>query len=309
MAAPILVTGSHRSGTTWVGAVLSLSGEAHLIHEPFNPRYYRSWLTAPPPHWFEHVAGHNAERYSPDVTRILALRPPFGAMLGRARSPRQLAMVGREQLSATRGRRLKRRALLKDPIAFFSAEWLAGEHGFQPLVLIRHPAAFASSLKRLDWQFDFRNLLHQSALMQEELRDFRGEVEAAVDEPLDVIGQATLLWRIFARVTMSYREAHPDWLVWRYEDLAARPLEGFRQLYTALSLSWSAGVASAVEGLSSPHNPAEPEQGDKGGVARNSEAAMWTWRTRLTPAEADRVHAATRQLADSFGYGSAGWPP
>ena len=30
---------------------------------------------------------------------------------------------------------------------------------FQVVVSVRHPAAFASSLKRLNWNYDFRNLL------------------------------------------------------------------------------------------------------------------------------------------------------
>ena len=34
--APILVTGAHRSGTTWVGRMLCASGEAHYVSEPFN---------------------------------------------------------------------------------------------------------------------------------------------------------------------------------------------------------------------------------------------------------------------------------
>jgi LPS sulfotransferase NodH len=33
---PILVTGAHRSGTTWVGKILCASGEAAYISEPLN---------------------------------------------------------------------------------------------------------------------------------------------------------------------------------------------------------------------------------------------------------------------------------
>ncbi|MCF8233846.1 MAG: hypothetical protein K9G67_15655 [Bacteroidales bacterium] len=32
----ILVTGAHRSGTTWVGHVMREAPEVHYIHEPFN---------------------------------------------------------------------------------------------------------------------------------------------------------------------------------------------------------------------------------------------------------------------------------
>jgi len=36
MRKPILVTGSHRSGTTWAGRSLVLAPNTAYIHEPFN---------------------------------------------------------------------------------------------------------------------------------------------------------------------------------------------------------------------------------------------------------------------------------
>lgn len=33
---PILVTGSHRSGSTWVGNIMATSPSVNYIHEPFN---------------------------------------------------------------------------------------------------------------------------------------------------------------------------------------------------------------------------------------------------------------------------------
>jgi len=33
---PILVTGSHRSGTTWAGKMISACPNVGYIHEPFN---------------------------------------------------------------------------------------------------------------------------------------------------------------------------------------------------------------------------------------------------------------------------------
>ena len=38
-AKPILVTGAHRSGTTWVGKMLALAPGVGYVHEPFNPRF------------------------------------------------------------------------------------------------------------------------------------------------------------------------------------------------------------------------------------------------------------------------------
>ena len=35
-ARPILVTGSHRSGSTWLGQMIGASDAVGYIHEPFN---------------------------------------------------------------------------------------------------------------------------------------------------------------------------------------------------------------------------------------------------------------------------------
>ena len=37
---PILVTGSHRSGTTWTGKMIGFSPNVVYIQEPFNKKYY-----------------------------------------------------------------------------------------------------------------------------------------------------------------------------------------------------------------------------------------------------------------------------
>ena len=47
MAAPVLVTGLGRTGTTWVGRMLCLSGELNYLHEPFG--FYTSHVRWPAP--------------------------------------------------------------------------------------------------------------------------------------------------------------------------------------------------------------------------------------------------------------------
>lgn len=305
-AQPILVTGSHRSGTTWTGRMLALSGEAFEVHEPFNPYIYKTWFRHRPDVWFQHVDDRNAAEWESEVARVVALRPAVAAIALRGRSPRALARAGEIALSARRARRAGQRALLKDPIAFFAAAWLAERFGMRNVVLVRHPAAFASSLKRLDWQFDFGNLSSQERLLAGDLAEYADEIRAAARGGLDVIDQAVLLWRIFTARSLAYRDAHPDWLVLRYEDLAADPVTGFAKLYADLDLSWSPQVKQRVEALTGEGNVTEVAAGDRGGVERNSGEAMWTWLRRLTPQEIARIREGTADLGPAF-YGDTDW--
>ena len=59
--------------------------------------------------------------------------------------------------------------LLKDPFAVLSLRWFAEVLHCRIVVTVRHPAAFASGLKRLGWSFDFGDLLRQPLLMRDHL--------------------------------------------------------------------------------------------------------------------------------------------
>jgi hypothetical protein len=229
-------------------------------------------------------------------------------MIRRERRPRHVFRVLQEAIGAAKGRRHGARPLLKDPIAFFSAEWLATAFRSEVLVLVRHPAAFAGSLKRLGWDFDFRNLTSQPRLMEGPLADCASEVREAADADLDIIGAAIVLWRVVNSVALRYRAKHPAWAVRRYEDLAMDPIGAFRQLYGELGLAWSPAVETGVRRHSGERNVTNVAGGDKGGVKRDSRAAMWTWADRLTPEEIVRIRSGTDDIAAAF-YSDQDWQP
>ena len=133
------------------------------------------------------------------------------------------------------------RPLLKDPIAVFSAEWLAETFGAQVVVLIRHPAAFADSLNRAGWNYDFSNFLRQPLLMERYLYRFADEIRAAAAQPMDILDQASLLWRAIYHTVYEYQQAHPAWYFVRHEDLSLDPIAEFRRLFGYLDLPFSTG--------------------------------------------------------------------
>ncbi len=305
---PILVTGSHRSGTTWVGRMLSAAhGVAHL-HEPLNPANRLSWLGVPPRHAFLYIDDADTHDYGPAFDRMMQFRPPVVAQLRTVRSPRNLAANVRESARAVRWRRRATRVLLKDPLALMSADWFARRYDASVVLMVRHPAAFAGSLKRLDWRFDFGEFLAQPDLMTAHLEPYADEIAAAAASPPEIIDQAILLWRCLNSVVAAEARRHPDWLLVRYEDVAADPARRTRELYDHLRLRWDASTANAVERLSSAENPVEADTTKTRDVQRDSGAAMWTWRARLEPDEVARVRMGTADVAAQF-YGNDDWVP
>ena len=52
---PILVTGAHRSGTTWVGKMIVASQDVAYISEPLNVWHRRGVLKTPTQYWYTYI--------------------------------------------------------------------------------------------------------------------------------------------------------------------------------------------------------------------------------------------------------------
>jgi hypothetical protein len=307
LPAPILVTGSHRSGTAWTGRMLALSPGVGYVHEPFNVARWPGWTRRPLPHWYQYVCEDNEAAYVDLVDDILRFRYPLMNLLA-VRDLRHLAQVGGEWPPASFNRLRRARPLMKDPIALMSAEWLARRFHMQIVVMIRHPAAFAGSIKRLDWRFDFRNWADQPLLLQHLAGPYEREIRSFIERERDVIDQAVLMWNVTHHVIMGYRDRHPDWLYVRHEDLSEQPVDGFRELYQRLDLRWNQRVERAILRSSTATSRREVPTYLHRTVRRHSQAARWTWAHRLNPQEQERVREGTAKLASAF-YGEEDWIP
>ena len=156
---PILVTGLHRSGTTWCGRLLSAGSEAYYVHEPFNRFHPPGICPARFDRWFQYVGAKNEDQYAPAIDQTYSLRFSPGlhitsslasshphwhdGVFGAVWSVREWARWTRARLSGLR-------PLVKDPHALFAAEWIADRYDAQVVVLVRHPAGFVDSVQRAD---------------------------------------------------------------------------------------------------------------------------------------------------------------
>lgn len=304
---PIFVTGAHRSGSSWVGEMLSASRQAAYVHEPFNLIVRPGWTPRPLPHWYLYVTEENAATYRAAVEPAFRLRYP---VRGRGPlTPRGMGVVAVRAAQSALARRRRRRPLVKDPLALFSTEWLVSTFGAVPVVLVRHPAAFASSLARLDWRFDFTNWLDQPLLVRDHLGPFVDDIRAHMKRSeageADLIDEAALMWRVIYATVATFRRRHADWIFRRHEDLSARPAEEFAALYEHLGLTWNGRAERAVT-RSTTGSRAEGRPGTVAPSRRDSTAVTRLWASRLEPAAVDRLRAAVDDVASAF-YSDDDW--
>jgi sulfotransferase family protein len=296
---PILVTGSHRSGTTWVGKMIACHPRVMYFSEPFNPQYH----PLPISNWWHRITDADQELFRAYLRPSAELRYPWLRQLPNEPLPGSKRVL--RALRYLRRRWLGYRPLLKDPIALLSAEWLAQEYPTQVIVLIRHPASFASSIKRLGWLFPAAHLLRQESVMRDWLHPYEAELRRLLRGPADILDHAIVAWRVLHHVIRIYQERHSDWLFCRHEDLSLAPVDRFGQVFQFLGLAFTPEIRAAVEQHSSDDNPREAG-GEIHKLKRNSKANIWNWQERLTPGEIDRVRRQTEELADYF-YGDQDW--
>jgi hypothetical protein len=302
---PILVTGCHRSGTGWVGQVIASSPTPiGYLWEPFSLLHRPGTLDVRWPYWFPYVCTENGPAYRDAIERTLRWEYAAAAELAAVRSPKDAARMARDWSRFRRHRRSEAIPLFKDPIAVLSSEWLAAEFDMRVVLLVRHPAAFAASIKRLHWTHPFDHFTRQPLLMRDHLQPYAEELHRFAEHEQDIVDQAILLWLVIHDVMDTYARRHPDWLVVRQEDLARRPREGFRRVLGHLGLRYDGTVDRFVEATTSAENPAESRQLDS--VCRDSVSHLSNWKRRLTPAEIERVRTRTAPVADRF-YSAEEW--
>ena len=302
----ILVTGSHRSGTTWVGKMIAASPTVGYIQEPFFPgrRPGICGVTFPEP--FAYVTDDSGEAFYSHIKAMLAFRFQFGAALAALRTPRDAAIILKYGTRFCRYRARRSIPLIKDPLAVFSAEWLARRFDMKVIVMIRHPAAFACSIRRVNWRHDFSSFLHQPLLLRDHLSPFEEEIRAFVKVERDILDQAAFLWKLIYSVVHKYRQVHPEWTFLHHEDVANDPLRQFASVFQKLDLDFSPGVRRIIEDYSNSANPLMPRKGSVRFGKRNSKALVQHWKTELTEAEVLRLRREVGEIADAF-YLDSDW--
>ncbi len=291
----ILISGSHRSGSTWAGNVLAQASNVRYVHEPFNIGIPRS--NSPLRYWFEYISKKHKSQKS--IIRYLnsfigTFNKYMLKQLLLVRSINDFSFLITDIKS-----RIKYRAIIKDPLAIMSAEWIYKKYNWNILILIRHPAAFIASLKVKDWQFDYNHLINQQELLETSLKKYQAEIYDYAEKKRDIIDQGILLWNIIHDVILSYESRYShEWLFLRHEDLSLNPLQEFKKVFKHLDLSFDQNVQNYIIETSNAIEKSE--------LKRNSANNIKSWKNRLSQDEIKRINEGTRQIWTKF-YSENDW--
>jgi len=301
---PILVTGSHRSGTTWVGKMLSADADTAYISEPLNVLHRPGVYRTPVKYWYTYITDENGAEYLPAFNELLDFKYHTAREVLSLRSFKDFLRMGRDFHTFFNGSMRGQRVLIKDPFAVFSTPWFEKQLHSKVVITVRHPGGFASSLKRLGWNFDFNNFLNQPLFMRDHLEGDRAAMESMPKD--DIVGQAALLWKIIYRFVHGTRSLFPQFHIVRHEDLSLDPISRYQALYQSLGLDFTERVRDIIQNSSSSENPAKLAKNKTYSVRLDSRANLDNWKKILSPEEITRVRKITEGVSESF-YSDEEW--
>jgi len=295
-----------------VGKMLAADALTAYISEPLNVLHRPGVFHAKVAHWYQYVCDENEHEYLPAFQELLEFDYHLWDEIRSLRSRKDFLRMGRDFLIFYNGLMRGQRALLKDPFAVFSTPWFAKKLNCKVVITVRHPAAFASSLKRLNWPFDFQDLLDQPLLMRDHLEPYRDQMQSIKSD--DVIGQAALLWKVIyhsVHTTLRQaqdgaRELNPNFIIVRHEDLSRDPIAGYRKLYKSLDLEFTPRVEKIILNSSSSENPKELSSKKIYSVKLNSRTIVDIWKKRLSGEEIDRIRKMTEEISALY-YSDVEW--
>jgi len=302
---PILVTGAPRSGTTWVGRTIAAARSVRYIHEPFQVMQPRCACGNQFDHWFSYVSGEQQAKVAGHLRHVLGSplnRFDLLNLVIRLRTAPSLK-YSLQQLYRYGHSLFRSRPLLKAPIACLSADWLASTFDMDVIVTVRHPAAFVSSYKKLNWSHPFSHFAAQPALMQEQLHPFEEEIHRFIRDPQDIVDQASLLWRLIYFVLLKNQQKN-DWMLVRHEDIACDPHHYFRGIFRRLGLPYTRWISRRVNAQTDSESTTGGN--DPYNIKRNSRQVLGRWKHELTSDEIKRVRKRVEDVAAAI-YTDCDW--
>lgn len=270
----ILVTGAIRSGTTFVGKVLSLPLSVDYIHEPFNGGYS---LPEKTPFHSRYVRpGDDAaatKRYREQLSQIFSYNFALNTTIHsgdpwfKKIAKRVVGSRGPFYLRLAKKNPLHRAAVIKDPVGWSATECLHRQFGVTPVIIVRHPVSLAASLERVGWWPGLQEIARQPDLVEDYFADEKTLLRRDWTDPML---EAAARWRLSYKMLFAQAHEHPGWQVVTHETLCQHPVAEFKRLYRVLDLPWSASVARRVRRLTGGSNSAEASKGQAMDLRRNS---------------------------------------
>jgi hypothetical protein len=287
----ILLVGTARSGTSWLGYAMGRAPGARFYYEPDNVDADPTEANSAGRRGFGPYPliepGEDDNTFTPLWDMVFSGRFPFSAggkqrLRPAARAVLQMPRAIRDPIvrrAATLSTRLPSRpgwTIVKSIYATFSLDWLTQRYQPQVVAIQRHPFNVVSSWRQL--KIPLFDLAGRPAMRERFLHPLGIQPPAA-----DASELTQIAWHVglLTHVLGDAVDRHPDWHLATHEDLCADPSRRIHDIFDRVGLTWTSGVERFLTENDQPGEGLKPvrvtaEQPDR-------------WRQRLSPAEVAEI--------------------
>lgn len=265
----ILVAGTARSGTTWLGDLISTQLSCRILFEPFNPDLVNEYSKF---NYFQYMRPEDDDE---ELHRFA-----HKVFTGTIRN---------EWIDRQNERLISSYRLIKEIRANLLLKWINNRFPDVPILfLIRHPCAVVLSRMQLGWATDrdIEPLLSQPDLVSDHLQDKLDLMHAArTDEEKHAI-----IWCISNLVPLNQFPPGELKIVY-YEDLCIRPEVELPSVFKFLGFDFDRSHLRTVD------NPSQTTISTSAIVTGSNKISHW--KQTLTSSQIERI----LKVVDAFGLG------
>ena len=228
----VLVVGSGRSGTSWLGQMVQAAGPYISVFEPLHPSHVPDAV----PLWGRYLRPDNSY---PPFERFFD-RLVGGGGLTRWSDQENPGAGSRFHPAPWARRLLRPPRVIKMIRANLMFGWLRQRYHLPAVYVVRHPAATIASWLKLGWGGRLSHFSGQSDLLADHLagRDVRWQTT----DPVEALATR---WAIENLVPVSQMR-YQGWTVATYEELLADPRREVTRVLRELGLPFTQQVAVAI---------------------------------------------------------------
>lgn len=304
MTRKFVVSGLHRSGTTFVGEILKHAG-INVVHEPLNERFGMGYVPIAYPY-----CEKTHDEYSELIDDMVHFRRPWNKNSDfiQARGIRRLIYQVSGGRSGLRWGWLrlrkkfglpKQNICLKDPFACLSTPYLVRKYGIRTICMVRHPSAIHYSTMKQGWWFDVDNLQRQKGLIESYGRDIpETHWELARNSPAASIA---ILWKLMMRINSRAADSDERLLMITHETLCLEPIETATKICKHFGIAFTPIIKQYVVEHSFGER-AEAQNGKTHDFKRDSRAIPDSWRGKLTSSDEEMIYQiAGKEVQQYYG--------
>ena len=271
----IVVAGTARSGTTWLGDLIASQVPCRILFEPFHPELvpeYRGF------HYFQYMRpGTENPKFQSFAQKVFA---------GKIRN----LWIDRQN-----ERIFSHVRLVKEIRANLALKWLHDHFPEVPIMLlIRHPCAVVCSRMELGWatDLDIEPLLSQPELIEDHLLPYMDLIKNAktMEE------KHTIIWCVNNLVPLKQFNPNEVKIVY-YENLCTQPKKELPALFEFIGHTYSKSV---IDIINQPSQTTKVTSAIVTGIDK-----IESWKKKLSPTQINSVLQTVQAFGMSHLYGES----